>query len=348
MKKLIDISHHNGNIDFGSAMHDIDGVIIRAGYGDSLDRMFIENIEECNRLDIPVGIYWFSYAYSEGMAQAEAVRCAEAIRNYNVSLPVFFDWEYDSARYAREHGVEPTSELITAMNKAFCEEIQNQGYKAGFYFNEDYRKNWLDFSELDGFYKWYARYISEISVDCDIWQYASDGDVDGIAGNVDMNNLVNENLWSDTPEPQPAPEPQPDPEPTKHYDVYYAVQSQGHTYEEVENDSDFAGAVNGKDPICNLAVRISDGIVRYRAHVLNGDWLPYVYGYNWDNFEYGFAGIDEPIDAIQIETGESVEANIMYRVAPVGGDYYAWVTEDEDYAGIYGNEIGKVQIKFDR
>lgn len=338
--KMIDVSHHNGNIDFNAVKSSgVGGVIIRAGYGDTLDRQFINNITACNSVGLHVGIYWFSYAYTEGQAQAEARRCADAIRPYNVDLPVFFDWEYDSMNYAKKNGVNPTRALITNMTRAFCSEIEAQGYKAGFYFNEDYRKNWIDVDSLD-YYKWYARYISSISVPCDIWQFASDGVVNGIGGKVDLDDLLNESLIDNpTPTPQPTPE---------HYDVYYAVQSANHTYEEVENDSDYAGGVKRGDSICNLAAKISSGLLEYRVHVKGGDWLPWVNGYDWNDKENGYAGNGEPIDGVQMRTGEDVNANIMYRVSPCNAKYYSWVTECNDYAGKYGKEIDRIQIKFDR
>lgn len=336
MIKLIDVSHHNGKIDFNAVKNSgVEGVIIRAGYGDELDREFVNNITACNNVGLHVGIYWFSYAYSEGMATAEAARCAEAIRPYRVDLPVFFDWEYDSMNYAKNHGVTPNRQLITNMTAAFCREIQNQGFKAGFYYNEDYRQNWVDVTQLP-YYRWYARYISEISVDCDVWQNASDGYVPGISGKVDTDILLNESLI-DAPTPTPAPE---------HYDVYYAVQTKGHTFEEVQNDSDFAGRRG--DPIRNVAVKISSGSVAYRVHILGGGWLPWVSGYDWNDYNNGYAGNGNKIDGVQIKTGSDVNANIMYRVAALNGKYYPWVTEDKDFAGKFGKEIDKLQIKFDR
>lgn len=198
MKKLIDLSHHNGTIDFNKVKASgIEGVILRAGYGTSLDRKFIEYVTACNKLDIPVGIYWFSYAYTIGMARNEANVCADVIKPYKITLPVFFDWEQDSWNTAVRNGVNPTVGLITSMNRAFCENIYAAGYKAGFYYNEDYRLRKLDMDALAGYYRWHARYKDSISVECDLWQYSASGTVDGINGRVDMDYLVNEELLPD-------------------------------------------------------------------------------------------------------------------------------------------------------
>ena len=59
VKKVIDISEHNGYINF-EALKDsgVDGVIIRAGWGaGGVDQYFDYNIKECNRLKIPYGLY---------------------------------------------------------------------------------------------------------------------------------------------------------------------------------------------------------------------------------------------------------------------------------------------------
>lgn len=144
---------------------------------------------------------------------------------------------------------------------------------------------------------------------------------------------------------QAQPTPQPTPTPTTHYDAYYAVKA-GKIYPEVKNTTDYAG-VRGR-AITDMAVRISSGTVQYRVHVLGGGWLPWVSGYNWNDYVNGYAGNGKPIDCIQIKTLSDVNANIQYRVSPIGQDYLPWVTEDNDYAGLYGRKIDRVQIKFDR
>lgn len=198
MKPIVDLSHHNGDINFEILKDNISGAILRAGYGNgNLDRKFREYASECNRIGIPIGIYWFSYAYTQGMAIDEAKACANVIGDFKVDMPVFFDWEQDSWDNAVKRCVAPTQPLITALNRVFCETIQELGYDPGVYFNEEYRKRYLDFSELP-YKKWYARYRDSITVECDLWQYASDGNVPGISGRVDMNKLLNESLLTET------------------------------------------------------------------------------------------------------------------------------------------------------
>lgn len=207
MKKMIDISYHNGSIDFKKVKAaGIEGVIIRAGYGQStIDVMFKKYIKDALAVGLPVGIYWFSYAYTKAQAKAEALMCLSAINPYKITLPVFFDWEYDSMNYAKKHGVTPNKALITEMTKVFCEEIAKAGYKAGFYYNNDYKVNYYDLSALKGYVKWFARYTSAKQTDCDIWQYSSSGKVAGCQGNVDMDYLINTKLLTGGKETSSTP-----------------------------------------------------------------------------------------------------------------------------------------------
>ena len=79
--KGIDVSKYQGDIDFNVLKNtDIKFVIIRAGWGqNNIDGKFKRNIEECNRLGIPCGVYWFSYALNPTQAKAEAKAKAEEL-----------------------------------------------------------------------------------------------------------------------------------------------------------------------------------------------------------------------------------------------------------------------------
>lgn len=197
--KVIDVSEHNGKIDYAKVKADgIDGVIIRAGYGKgNVDNYFIRNINGAIKNKLHVGIYWFSYAYTEEMAQREARYCNDIIQTYklDIDLPVFFDWEYDSMKFAKKNNVTPDKKLITGVTKAFCAEIKDLGYDAGYYLNLDYAKNHYDENELKDYKRWFARYIKTEQKDCYLWQNSNSGEVDGIKGKVDTDVL-----WGDLSE----------------------------------------------------------------------------------------------------------------------------------------------------
>ena len=190
---IIDVSYHNGDIDFNKVKAaGVEGVIIRAGYGQNhIDKKFETYINAAINAGLKVGVYWFSYAYTVEMAKREAEYCLRAVNAYKLELPIFFDWEYDSMKYASRNGVNADKVLITDMIVGFCNVVKDNGRSAGYYGSLDYFKNYIDTSKLDGFTKWLARYTNQEQTDCDLWQYTSTGKVDGINGNVDMNNVVN-------------------------------------------------------------------------------------------------------------------------------------------------------------
>lgn len=187
---IIDISEFQ-NVDW-KKISDVDGVIIRAGYGrNNPDGKFKSHIEGAISAGLPVGVYWFSYAYSADMARREAEYCAAACAPYKskINLPVFFDWEGDSFRWAQKQGVNPTKTLISEMFRAFCQKTKELGYDAGYYLNLDYAKNYVDEGRLVGFKRWFAWWTSTEQKDCFLWQYTDKGQVQGIAGNVDLNKM---------------------------------------------------------------------------------------------------------------------------------------------------------------
>lgn len=210
-KKIIDVSYHNGSINWSKVKAaGIKGVIIRAGYGaGNEDKLFKSNIKGALAAGLPVGIYWFSYAYNTTMAKKEADYCYKLIKDYKITLPVIFDWEYDSDKYAKKHGVKVGKTLFTAMNKGFGEIMKAKGYKVGFYYNKDYMNRGLfNFDDFKGYYRWLARYTSVTQTNCDIWQYSETGRVSGInSSQVDMNYVINEKVLgnsSTTPTTKPT------------------------------------------------------------------------------------------------------------------------------------------------
>lgn len=189
MKKGIDVSVHNGTIQWEQVKNSgIDFVMIRAGYGqNNIDRQFKRNIEECNRLNIPVGIYWFSYAQTPESALKEAEFCIEAIKNYKISYPVCYDFEYASSKYLKQKGINVTAELLRQNATTFLKRIEKEGYYAMLYTNKDYYIN--VFKPLSNqFDIWYAQYgVSKPEISCGIWQKNSVGKINGIYTNVDLN-----------------------------------------------------------------------------------------------------------------------------------------------------------------
>ena len=85
MKRGMDVSEFQGKVQWDKVVTDF--VIIRAGYGQkTLDAQFVRNIQECNRLNIPCGVYWFSYALTPEDAAQEAKACLNAVQPYKMCI----------------------------------------------------------------------------------------------------------------------------------------------------------------------------------------------------------------------------------------------------------------------
>lgn len=189
----IDVSTWQGKIDWEKAKSEIAFVILRLGFGQkTIDKQAKRNISELNRLGIPYGVYWFSYAYTVEMARNEAKSAIAYLKELgaNLSYPVYFDWEYDSRKTAAKNGVNVSGTLLRDMATAFCEEVKAAGYYPGIYANPDYIDNHFGKAIFEKYDLWLAHYTTNTSREANIWQYSSGGRVSGIDGSVDMNRCV--------------------------------------------------------------------------------------------------------------------------------------------------------------
>ncbi|MFR3422107.1 MAG: GH25 family lysozyme [Eubacterium sp.] len=200
----IDVSTHNGNIDWKSVKASgVDYAIIRLGYtGYSRERFstrydtaFEYNISGARAAGLPVGVYWYSQAVNTSEARQEAQKLLAKLRSYSIDLPVFYDYEFagvgDSGRldYAWSSGAVNKA-MLTANAEAFCNEIQSAGYDAGVYASKSFLENQIDGALLGRKYNiWLAHYNNSTPYAGSyyMWQYSSKGRVRGISGNVDCN-----------------------------------------------------------------------------------------------------------------------------------------------------------------
>lgn len=189
----VDVSSHQGEIDWEKAAADgIQFAIIRLGYrgyteGEiSLDDYFIRNIEGAQAAGMDVGVYFFSQALTQEEAIEEARFTLEWLKGYELDYPVFFDWE-DIQADARTDGMDMLT--LTGCADAFCKTIEDAGYRAGIYFNQRFGYQELNLLSLRKYQFWLAEYnpAPTFTYDFEIWQYSSEGSVDGIATQVDLN-----------------------------------------------------------------------------------------------------------------------------------------------------------------
>lgn len=179
-----DISYYQGDIDFVAMKKTgIKAVIIRAGYGTTIDKRFISYINAAIKAGLAIGIYWFIYASDMTSLINNAKKCLEVIGTYRqyITLGVWADWEYDSDKRAGALSASARSNLVDAFN---CW-IEESGYEAGIYSNQDYIQSgkfqpWL----IAKYPLWFAKYNSSISSYANkgkngrpyMWQYSSSGD----------------------------------------------------------------------------------------------------------------------------------------------------------------------------
>ena len=187
--KIIDVSKHNGHIDWDKVKADgIDGVIIRAGYGkvaSQKDQLFEENYAGAKAAGLLVGTYWYSYALFEAEAIKEANVFLDAIKGKKFELPVYFDIE-EKAQAALSKPV------CTRIATAFCTTVERAGYWCGVYSYDSFFKTNLETFIQDRFACWVARVENIKPTYCKKYgmhQYSWKGKVDGINGDVDMNDM---------------------------------------------------------------------------------------------------------------------------------------------------------------
>lgn len=158
----IDISKHNTIRSFPAIkLQGVDFCVIRAGYGTVVDAKFEAHIKAAQDCGMLVGAYWFCYALDTANARREAEVCAETLRGHRLDLPVFYDFEYDTERYAKTHKVIYSPKLRTDIIDTFCAEITRRGYKAGVYTNPDYWLYRLNADRLSKYALWIASYKSK-------------------------------------------------------------------------------------------------------------------------------------------------------------------------------------------
>lgn len=187
----IDISKHNGNIDWNAVKNSgVQYVILRCGYRGSAsgvlveDQKFKRNIQGATAAGLKVGIYFFSQAVNEVEAVEEASMTLSLIKNYRIAYPVYIDVE---SANGRADGISKAAR--TSVINAFCQTIRNSGYTPGLYANKNWLTEKINTGALGGCKIWLAQYVAAPTYGgrYEMWQYSSRGSIAGIKGNVDLN-----------------------------------------------------------------------------------------------------------------------------------------------------------------
>lgn len=201
-KGVIDVSSWQGDIDWAKAKADgVEGAIIRLGFGwgNDADAKAQRNINECKRLGIPFGIYWYSYAEDASSSRQEGNDVVSKLRQFGVSpndlkYPVYYDLE----SWTWTGHTPPTNpNVYNGIVNAWYGALQSGGYQnLGVYSYTSYLQGPLNNANIYAKTRWVAQYgpqmeFTAFGTNDRGWQYTSSGQINGISGSVDMNAFGN-------------------------------------------------------------------------------------------------------------------------------------------------------------
>lgn len=187
----IDISSHNGKIDFEAVRADsIDFVIIKATEGSTFkDPSFQSNHANAVKAGLKVGAYHFFRFETNG--QMQALNFIKAVRGRHLDLPLIIDIE--------EWGNPepcPTAEIMGRLNE-MIDYLESQGYPVMIYTNLDGYERFVE-NRLERIPLWLCSFsnppLPHNNNRVTLWQYSHSGSVDGVNGDVDRNAFMGQRV----------------------------------------------------------------------------------------------------------------------------------------------------------
>lgn len=189
----IDVSGFQGQIDWQRVKAaGVEFVFIRVGgrgttqgglYTDDYAQTYYQGAKAAG---LQVGAYFFSQAITPGEAREEAFFVLKQVANWELDLPVVYDWEWvdSTSRTAQMEGG-----ILTRCTEEFCRIIAEAGLSPMIYFNTTQALELLELERLAAYPFWLAQYDTGLHFPyrVDYWQYSCTGRVDGIEGDVDLN-----------------------------------------------------------------------------------------------------------------------------------------------------------------
>ena len=189
----LDVSKWQGDINFQKVKDaGVEFVFIRVGTQKGIkgeyviDPKFEQNIKGFQSVGIPVGIYFYTYASSLKEAEQDAKWVLKQIKPYKIDLPVVYDWE----NWSFYQEFNKSFYNLTQMANKYMSTIEKAGYKGMLYSSKNYlEKAWLPTK----YPVWLAHYTETTTYEGNyyVWQLCSNGRVDGINTDVDINVMYN-------------------------------------------------------------------------------------------------------------------------------------------------------------
>ncbi len=149
-----------------------------------LDAYFEKNIKEAKENGVKVGVYYYTYANDINDAKEQAKWVIEQLKDYELDLPVAFDWEC----WRKFNDFNISIHDLNEIGRTFLKEVESAGYKVVNYGSKNYLEKLWDLEEYD---TWVAHYTKETNYSKDyiMWQFTDTGLLSGVKGPVDFNYL---------------------------------------------------------------------------------------------------------------------------------------------------------------
>ena len=330
----IDVSNFQGTIDWNQVKAaGIEFAILKVGpvYGKP-DSTFERNATECERLGIPYGVYYYSYARSVADANKEADRTLAWLGGHYPSLPIYYDLEDNYILQDPNFSKDKLAQIA----QTFCNRMEAVGFKSGIYANLNWFNNYLNSPSLNGYDHWVAQYNwhCDYAGSYSFWQYSSRGNVPGVNGSCDMNYCFNGSYLNVD-------------------DGKMHIQYEAHVsnigWMSSKRDGSTAGTTGQSKAMEDLKVSIlnpvEDGSVQIDAHVSGIGWQ------GWDTpsaSEGGTTGQGRAVEAVRLRLTGSLarDYDVYYRVCASNIGWMAWAKDGEE-AGTTGMScsLEAVQIK---
>ena len=192
--RYLDVSRYQGTIDWAQvAAAGYKGAMLKTvstnrklskrSDGLYIDPTFETNYRNAKAAGLDVGVYYYTYATSEAMADAELALVRQAVYGKEFSLPVCVDVE--------ENKLKPMTTLdLTNLTAYALEQVEKMGFYAQLYTYTSYSYE-LDMGRLANRWDvWLADYTGKtpaVGYHYNAHQHTSKGSVPGISGNVDLN-----------------------------------------------------------------------------------------------------------------------------------------------------------------
>lgn len=161
------------------ALEDISFAMVRLGYYDDLDPYFDENMKGAESVGIKTGVCFYGDAMGVEEAREEARYVLDIIKDYKVSYPVGYDIESPELLNKKL-----SKQQITEQVNAFCETIEEAGYRVVVYGNNEWLTRHMEILKVP-YDVWYSRYdIANNFHNRTLWRCTDKGRVSGIKGKI--------------------------------------------------------------------------------------------------------------------------------------------------------------------